>query len=535
MLRGDDRALLSSESSGNFQREILGDGALNKTVWNMSWAAVGRLTSAVLRVGMQVILARVLDPTAFGLMSMAIVYTSLVAIANEMGLSSALIQRRDAEDEDFSTAFWASLMLGSLLFLASYALAPLVAALFREPDLIPVLRVVALGLVIDPLGRVHAARLTRGLRFRELSIAMIVQIVSNSIVAIGLAWIGFGVWSIAYGFVVGGAAKAAILWILEPSRPSLRFEYWRLRHLLGFGGFVVVFNLLNFTGSNMDYLLTGRILGAEMLGIYTLAFTLAMIPKNYLVSIVECVAFPTFSLVQDDNKLVRRGYLKIVSHTAVITGPILLCLGLIAPEFVAVVLGAKWIPMVAPLQALCIAGLLASINSPHGAVVLAKGRPELMVALSSFRLLAMGLGVYIGAAYGIVGVAVATVVYLLAATVVSQVLTAKLIEMSIGSYLRALRTAMLVTATLGVILAAIGGIMRAHVQQPLVRLLVLVVSGAAVYIACIRVFDLALYREFVGMLLRSRTRLIRHFQPSNRLVVTKAEPAFPCQDLTSSN
>lgn len=405
-----------------------------KAVRGVFWTALARGIALVLRLGVQVLLAHLLVPEDFGLAGMVLTYTGLLYVIGELGFSTALIQRRDLSDEDLSTALWSSLGLGVLLYVLSMLFAPLAAAFYTEPRLADLLRVVALSFVVTPIGVAHSARLNRALNFRALALASFASTFGSGLVSLVLAVQGFGAWSIAWGSIAGSLTNVIFLWALERWVPVCRFSWASFRSLISFGGYVTVFNLLNFAGANVDYAVIGRVLGPEDLGIYVFAYTLATMPHGQLSSVIERVAFPTFSRVQQDDEILRRGYLQVAKLMSLVLVPLLAGSAVLAPNLFALAFGHKWDAAVLPFQVLCVAGIAFGITSPAGAVFYAKGRPQLMVMLSVITLIGRAIASLVGTAGGSVGVALGIALVSLLFIPLVLVMIAPLIDLRLPDF-----------------------------------------------------------------------------------------------------
>jgi PST family polysaccharide transporter len=311
-----------------------------------------------------------------------------------------------------------------------------------------------------------------------------------------LAIIGYGVWSLVFGGLVGNFISVIILWKISAWRPSLKFSFAHFKELFGFGGHVMGSRLLNYIDSNMDYLVVGKLLGAVALGYYTLAYHLITFPLHKISIIVTRVTFPAFSTIQDDNDTLRKGYLKVVRYISLITFPMLAGMFVVAPEFVVVVFGTKWAPMILPLQILCLAGALKSVGTTVGSILLSKGRADIQFKWNILTAIVIPIAVIIGANYGIVGVAAAITVMTISLFPIIQMITNKLIDLSMFSYLKAIHPAIIGSITLIIFVEAYQRMILTIYYLPAIGILISsALIGIIAYILIMRIAFNDIFKE----------------------------------------
>lgn len=387
------------------------EGLTVRATRGMIWSSLSLVTRQVTQLLVTIILMRLLEPGAFGLVEIAGIFNSIIFIVTDLGISGALVQRKDLDAEHLDSVYWLNIGVGALLFLlVALVVSPLVAWLYRLPMLRPVMIVASLPLLIGPWGGPQRQLVQRTLRFSRLAALEVAAALVGSAVAVGMALSGYGVWSIVTGPVAGSLLGVLIAWRLTPWRPRLRFRWSAVRDLMRFGAGMMGFNLVNYLGANIDFLVVGRTLGDSLLGLYTFAFDWGTITYNRLTPFIGQVIFPTFSSVQDDDARLRRGYLRLITYTSLISFPIMAGLIVVAPQFVAVIF-PKYLAAVTPLRILCLVGMIYSINTFTGSLIMSKGRTDLLFRISWVRLFGFGVAVLIGVRFGLIGVALADLTY----------------------------------------------------------------------------------------------------------------------------
>jgi O-antigen/teichoic acid export membrane protein len=299
-------------------------------------------TSFLLRIGSLMVLARLLDPKDFGLVSMVTVFTGVFSLFRDAGLSTVTVQRPTISHEQLSTLFWVNMLVGGILAILTAAVAPVLVVFYHEPRLLQVTLWLAVGFLLNAAGVQHAALLQRNMRFGALATVETVALVASIVVGIGMARGGFGYWAlVAMALVVPGASMIGF-WVAAGWIPGNPRRGIGIRSMARFGGAVTLNNLIVYAGYNTDKILLGRIWGAEALGIYGRAYQLVNIPTENLNSAVGSVAISALSRLQHERERFKSYFLRGYSLTLVLTIPLTIFCALFADDIVFVLLGPKW-------------------------------------------------------------------------------------------------------------------------------------------------------------------------------------------------
>jgi len=350
------------------------------------------------------VLARLVDPAAFGLVALAAVYVTTVQALSDQGLATALIQRESLEDAHKDSAFWANLAVGAILALATLALAAPAAAFYSEPRLAPILRWYALWPLLGSLSVVQQALLRRAMRFRELALRQLAGAIAGGIVGIAMAYAGMGVWALVGQQLVNQAVALVVLWSIAEWRPRFAFSYSHFKHLFGFGFNVLAANVVRAVGFQADRLVLGYFLGATELGYYSVAQRLLAIVTDFVAGSAERIVVPLFSRIQGEKERVNRGLMTAQRLLCLITIPAFVGLAATAPVLMPVVLGAKWQASVLSTQILAAASLGYCLSFFFGHVLTALGRPGLRLGIVTAQALAQAIVSLIGVRFGLAGV-----------------------------------------------------------------------------------------------------------------------------------
>ncbi len=380
-------------------------GLKHKAVSGVKWSIVsqtGRLGTQLITT---IILARLLLPSDFGLVGMAMVVISFVSIFKDLGTSSAIIQRKNLSDKLLSSIFWINVGFGSLATIVLCVLAPLGGLLYQEPRVVSVLQILSINFFFSGFGITHQSLLERSVAFDSLAKLEITSAFTGAIIGIGLALVGGGVWSLVVQTLATTFLSTLLLWRSSSWRPRWVFFGDEIRAVSSFSLNLTGFNVFNYFARNADYLLIGRYLGADDLGYYTLAYRILLFPVQGIAAVVGRVLYPIFSTIQDDNERFASTYLKVVGNIALITFPLMAGILALARPFILIIFGEKWEPVILLTMIFAPLGLIQSIGTTVGTIYQAKGRTDWMfkwgIGSGTFVIVA----ILFGLRWGIVGVA----------------------------------------------------------------------------------------------------------------------------------
>ena len=259
---------------------------------------VAQVTNFVFRLGSLMVLARLLGPKDFGLVGMVTAITGVLNLFRDFGLSTAAVQRTTVTEEQISTLFWINVLVGAILTAATAACAPLIAAFYHEPRLVWVTAAVASGFLFNALGVQHSALLQRQMRFTALAVINTSSLIASTIVAVGMAKVGYGYWSLVAMTIVYPLGTTIGSWLTAAWIPGLPRRQAGVRSMMRFGGTITLNCVIVYIAYNLEKVLLGRFWGADAIGIYGRAYQLANIPTDNLNSAVGEVAFSALSRVQ---------------------------------------------------------------------------------------------------------------------------------------------------------------------------------------------------------------------------------------------
>lgn len=404
------------------------------------WQVAGGGWQTVIRLGASTVLARVLFPEDFGILGMALLARSLIQRIGALGTGAGLIAKKDATQDDLSTAFWMGAAVQIFLFLVAIAAAPLAAIFFKTPAITWVMRVISITFLFSAVAAVSSTLLTKRLRFGGLTIINGAGVALESGLAIIFVVVfDLGYWALVSAMLISSFAMTVARVVYARWLPSFRFNRASFRYLFRYGINGLGASTVSFFHQNIDYLLVGRLLGTATLGFYEFAYRIPHLIYDRLAGPVGSVVFPTLSKVQTSDERLAAGYVKAVKYIALIVFPMLGGLAVVARPAVAVLWGHKWLPIVIPLQILCVSAAMRCVFAPIGAVFMCKDRPDILFKFGLVRLtFTFAVVGCLGYALGLVGIALGMVLSTLPAFYLLHI-ALRLMKASWGLFFSALR------------------------------------------------------------------------------------------------
>ncbi len=443
--------------SARFMRLVGGDGVAtdlkNKSVRGGAIAMVSECTDFIIRFGSVAVLARLLVPEYFGLLSMVTAITAIAERFKDLGLSNATIQKKEITHEQVSTLFWLNAGLGLAMMIVVAALAYPISLFYADARLIPITLAIALSFPLSGMAIQHQALLRRQMKFTHMAAIQLSASLLSLVLAIIMALKGFGYWALVAREVLRSAFITVGSWICMPWVPGVPSRQAGVGSMLRFGGDLTACNLLSFLSSSMDQVLIGKLFGAVPLGFYRQGFQLVLAPINQLSYPVQVVSEAALSRLQHDPERYRRYYRKSLSMLSLVTMPLVVFLAVYAEPFVRLALGERWIQATPIFQVLAIAALLRPAATTAGGVMLTCGHSRRFFWIGLVSSVALVLFFIAGIPWGPIGIAWAQVwaIYLLLVPKLYWVF--KKTPISLGLFFSAICKPLAASVIMGMILA----------------------------------------------------------------------------------
>ncbi len=472
----------------------LREKAINGVVWSATQTWGVRVISFVVMVA----LARLVAPEAFGLVAYASVFIAFAQIFVDQGFSDAIVQFSQLSRDHLDTAFWISLLTGGLLTIFSVFASGGIAGLFREPQLASVIRWLSPIFVLSALSSVQQAILRRKLAFKVLTVRSLTANLVSGVIAVIMAFRGFGVWSLVAKLLVSAIVNVVMLWQVSDWRPGFRLSIARFKELFVFGINIAGGNFVDFLSVHSDDFLIGYFLGPVALGFYTLAYNLLIVTTDLLISVPNAVAYPVLSSIQADSAGVKRAFDQVVRMQSIVAFPIFLGIAALSSELIIQLYGTQWTASIPVLQLLMLIGIVRSATYIYSSVFRAAGKPSWRFGILTLTAAMNVVGFALVVRLGIVAVAASYVIvsYLLMPLYILMI--RNLIGISIRSHLGQYGpTAVSSFVMLGVVYL-FKFVIGEQMLLPL-RLGFLVLAGAVSYLVTLRLTYPPTYKQMVGV------------------------------------
>jgi PST family polysaccharide transporter len=353
------------------------------------------------------VMARLLTPEHYGVLGMVAILTSFLSIFKDMGLSAATIQRAEVTKEQISTLFWFNNAVCAALAAVTVAMAPLVAWFYRDSRLTAITAVTAFGFILNGLTVQHDALLRRQMRFIAISAISLISIIVGYIVAILMAWRGYGYWALVFSQLAVLATGTIGAWTICRWRPGLPKRNSGVKSMIKFGGNFTGFSLVSFFARNFDNLLVGKVWGAQQLGVYSRAYQLMGLPIEQINEPITSVAVPALSRLTDSPERYRQAYLRLLEKIAMLTIPGVALMIVTADWIVRIMLGPNWGEVSRVFLVLGITGMFQPIANTTGWLFLTQGRTKELFNYGLLHSPVIVASFIVGIPWGAFGVAVA--------------------------------------------------------------------------------------------------------------------------------
>ena len=467
----------------------------SRTLRGLAWKGASQVVLQVTRIAVLVLLARLLEPRDYGLAAMVLVFASFVLVFSDLALGAALVQRRSLDEHDRATVFWTGAGAGVCFTLVGVALSWPLASFYGEPDVQPLFAALSLTFLLTALGATQTALLTREMDFRSLELRQMAATLAAAAVAISIAVAGGGAWAIIGQQLTLAAVATVLVWRFVSWRPSWRFSLESLRSLGSFSASIFAQRLLYYSGRNVDNLLIGRFLGPAALGAYALAYNVMLMPFHQIAGPIQQVMFPAFARLQDERERMAHVWIRVTRMVAAVAAPALLCLIVVAPEFVDVVLGQQWDDATPVIRILAWVGLLQSLMTVNGDVLMALGRATTYLKFTAVWFVVNLAAFVVGLQWGIVGVAACYAVSSSFLEPMNAALTARALGRPLREWAAGLAGVFQAAVLTAVIVWLVQAALIAQDVGPTARLAILVVVGIAAYVVLARLRAAVVFEE----------------------------------------
>ncbi len=381
-----------------------------KSLSAIIWLLLDKLGSSVANFIVTIVLARLLSPEDFGLVAMVMVFFEFSSVFVESGFSTALIREKEISEADKSTTFIFNFIAALLFYGILFVSAPAIAAFFNQEILVWIVRIMGLSLIFNAFSIIQSTTLIQQVHFKTQTKIRFLTTTLSGILAIVLAYQGWGVWSLVIRFVVMDLLYSVMLCYMNRWRPTTGFSKASFKRLFGFGSKILAAAILDKFYTHIYKLLIGKFFTAATLGFYTQANNFTNMVINTLFRTIHNVTYPVLSKLQDDTEKLKAGYRKILKLSSFIIIPALVTLGVLAEPVLIALVGEKWLPSVPMLQLLCLSGLTYHFSTINLNMLLVLGRSDLGLKLEVIKKVNITIAIFTGIQFGIYGLIIGEVI-----------------------------------------------------------------------------------------------------------------------------
>lgn len=454
------------------------------------WRGLERVGTQGIQFVIAIVIARQLMPKDFGTVALISVFIALAAVFVESGFGAALIQKRDATDLDFCSIFYFNLGGASLLYGVLFFGAPWVSTFYHDPILTPVIRVLALALILQAFGKIQSTLLTRDMKFKlSMKVSLAASLIAGTI-GVGMAYSGFGLWSLVFSSLGSAGATSVLLWFVVGWRPHLRFSLRSIRSLFRYSSKLLASGLLDTAFNNLHTAVIGKFFSPVALGFYNRGQSFPSFLVNSISGTISGVMFPALAGCQDDIGSVKRILRRMLKTTTFLVFPALLGLAVIADPLVVLVLTEKWLPCSPFLQVSCVTFAFWPIHVANLQVIKALGRSDIFLTLEVMKKALVVAAILVTLPYGLMAMVVGQAATSFMSIAINARPNSRLIDYSIREQLTDILPNLLAALSMAVLTYALGLL----VKPLLLRLVVQILVGVASYVVLCHLLRLESYR-----------------------------------------
>lgn len=474
------------------------DSLKNKTVKGIVWSSVERFSVQGIQFLVMIVMARLLTPKDYGLVGMVAIFIAVAQSLVDSGFSQALIRKQNRTETDNSTVFYFNIVVGILLYLVLFVIAPWVADFYDSPELTALMRVICLSVVFNSFVVVQRALLTVNIDFKTQAKASLTAAVVSGVIGIGMAYSGFSYWSIVAQQLVNLGLNTLLLWIFTRWRPRWIYSWGSFRELFTFGSKLMVSGLLDVVYRNMYLLVIGKVFTASSLGYYTRANQFAEFPSSNLTGIMQRVTYPVLCQIQDDDERLAQIYRRFLRLSAFLIFPLLVGLSAVAEPFVLLLLKEQWLFAATLLQIICFAMMWYPIHAINLNLLQVKGRSDLFLRLEIIKKAIAVLILCVTIPMGLIAMCVGQILSSLIALIINTNYTGKLIQVGFLRQMRDLLPTLLLSLSMWGVVYGITSCLSGIILQ----LIVGIIAGMVYYIALSALFHFPELKELYSIIRR---------------------------------
>lgn len=466
-----------------------------KVFSNLLWRFAERSGAQLVSFIVSIVLARILSPEDYGTIALVTVFTAILQVFVDSGLGTALIQKKDADDLDFSSVFYFNIAICFLLYMCIFMLAPYIANFYGDKTLATVVRILSLTIIVFGIKGIQQAYVSKNMLFKKFFFSTICGTIFSAFLGIGMAYLGFGVWALVAQQLSNSVIDTLILWVTVKWRPKKEFSMNRLKTLFSFGWKLLVSSLLDTIYNNLRNLIIGKMYSPADLAYYNQGDKFPKIIVTNINTSIDSVLLPAMSNAQDDKERVKQMTRRAIKTSTYVMAPLMMGLAFCAEPVVRIVLTEKWLPCVPYLRIFCITYMFWPIHTANLNAINAMGRSDWFLRLEIVKKI-VGISLLLSTMwFGVMAMAYS----LLLSSVISQIINSwpnrKLLSYGYLEQMRDFAPAILMSIGMGICVYCIGYLPLSLISTFLIQIF----AGIAIYISASVLLKLEEFKYLLGM------------------------------------
>ncbi|MCQ2387263.1 MAG: lipopolysaccharide biosynthesis protein [Clostridia bacterium] len=463
---------------------------------NFIWRFLERWGAQLISFVVSIILARILEPTVYGTVALIFVFTAILQVFVDSGFGTALIQKKDADDKDFSTVFFFNIFVCTILYIILFFFAPLIAKFYGSTQLTPYIRVVGLVLIIAGVKGIQVSYVTKKMQFKKFFFSTLGGTIVAAFVGIFMAYKGYGVWALIAQNLVNQIIDTIILWITVEWKPSFYFSFKRLKSLFKFGSKILIASLIDTTYSELRTLVIGKKYSADDLAYYNKGNQFPSLAVNNTSSAFNSVLFPSMSIEQDKKENVKAITKRAIKTSSYILSPLLIGLAACSTAFISLLLTDKWLPAVPFMIIGCFSGLMNPMNAANLNAIRSIGRSDITLKLEIIKKILDACIIAITMWFGVLWIALGSIIGVFCAQILDAVPNKKLINYGYFEQLKDLLPSFLLSLFMGVVVYCVNFLGLSN----WLTLLIQVPLGIVIYVGFSLIFKFESFKYCLNMI-----------------------------------
>lgn len=451
-----------------------------KVITSLLWRFAERVGAEGVTLIVTILLARILEPTAYGTVAIVTSFTTILSIFVTGGFGNALVQKQNADEHDFSTVFFFNMAFGIVLYLLVFMLAPAISQYYKMPELSALIRVSGISIIISSVKNILHAYVARNMLFKRFFFATLGGTIGAAIIGIWMAYAGYGAWALVAQSLFNLTMDTIILWVTIKWRPQKSFSFTRLRPLFSYGWKLMLSTLLGTAYGKICQLMIGKVYTADNLAYYNKGENFPSLVASNITDAINSVLFPALSAQQDDKERLYEITRRFVKVSTFVMIPFMAGLAVCAEPLVCLLLTDKWLPSVPFLRLFCVAYALWPINAANLNYIKAIGRSDTYLTLTVIKSIIKLAIIALSIRFGVIFVAVAYTIGSIVECIINTIPIGKNMKYGCFKQFNDMLPNIMLSAIMALVVYGVG-----RIQMPLLLSLPLqCVAGIVTYLSC---------------------------------------------------